>query len=275
MKTDRPSHTAALIAFMRAVGDAGGTSVRNFSDPIARSILPTPWSLLAFPLGKIPHAARLAWLASFGSVDLAPLRTAAIDAALREFAGEQLVILGAGLDARAYRLPELSRFRIFEVDHPATQNYKRQQTMNLHPMAPIEYVAIDFVSERLDDVLKRSSHRPDAPTFWIWEGVTMYLARPALRETLRAIHACSAAGSQLAATYLQPRRLRKLVTPLFDLVGEPLVGALGREEMESELVAAGFLLRRDTGAKEWCERFANFTPAKWYNFERLALAEPK
>src|SRR4051812_10252637 len=129
MKEGRPSQTASMVAFFRALADIGITSATGFHDPVARHLLPMPWSQL-FALAKRGAERRPLHPALVGAQqgsDLLALRTLAIDAHFREalsLGARQLVILGAGLDGRAYRLRELADVRVFEVDHPATQAWK-------------------------------------------------------------------------------------------------------------------------------------------------------
>src|SRR5688500_18707239 len=104
---------------MRAIASSPRSAYPDVDDPLARTLLPAPIHLLA-DLAKLPLASSLARPLTFGLLDHIALRTAAIDDAIRESvqAGVgQLVVLGAGLDARAYRMPELREVRVFEVDH--------------------------------------------------------------------------------------------------------------------------------------------------------------
>jgi methyltransferase (TIGR00027 family) len=133
-------------------------------------------------------------------------RTMAIDDAVREKSTPQLVIVGAGLDGRAHRLPGLDNVDVFEVDHPASQADKRDRAAGLPPPAvrSMRYVPVDFSRERLDAALDAAGHRPDVATTWIWEGVIPYLRREEVAETLRAIARGSASGSRLIVNYQAP-----------------------------------------------------------------------
>jgi methyltransferase (TIGR00027 family) len=116
-----------------ALGDAGLTGAPGFRDPTARRFLSAPWSLL---LGAVKLGARLGGLDRVRSrlapaIDILPLRTVAIDAALREAVAagcRQVVILGAGLDGRAHRMGELAAIDVYEVGHPASQAEKRPRS---------------------------------------------------------------------------------------------------------------------------------------------------
>ncbi|MGH9645473.1 MAG: SAM-dependent methyltransferase [Bryobacteraceae bacterium] len=116
----------------------------------------------------------------------------------------QVVILGAGFDSRAYRFAELLKgARVFEVDRPGTQQLKIRR---VHegvgaPPSNLTYVSIDFRHETPGDVLARSGYKTEERTFFIWEGVTMYLPAAAVHETLRWIGSDSAPGSAVVFDY--------------------------------------------------------------------------
>ena len=103
-------------------------------------------------------------------------RTVAIDEAVRAAASPQVVILGAGLDGRAWRMQELRDVTVFEVDHPDSQRVKRARVSALQQVArDVRFVPVDFTRDRLDDALAAAGHDATRPTTWIWEGVVMYL----------------------------------------------------------------------------------------------------
>jgi methyltransferase (TIGR00027 family) len=126
-------------------------------------------------------------------VRLMIVRTRFIDEALeRAIAGgaTQVVILGAGFDSHAYRCQELlAHVRVFEVDRPATQALKKQRVHEIlgGPPVNLTYVAVDFQHDDLSDVLTRHGYDPGRQTFFILEGVTMYLPEEAVRGTLRFV----------------------------------------------------------------------------------------
>jgi methyltransferase (TIGR00027 family) len=119
------------------------------------------------------------------------VRTRFIEDRLAEEVGKgirQVVILGAGFDTKAYRLTELLKHaRIFEVDQPATQQYKRRRIREAGIEVPpnLTYVPIDFRSDSLGGTLEAAGYDSSQATFFIWEGVTMYLPETAIGETLR------------------------------------------------------------------------------------------
>src|SRR5579859_6230475 len=119
---------------------------------------------------------------------------------------QQYVIVGAGLDSFAYRRVDLlDQLRVFEVDHPASQRWKRQRLEQLSIPTPksLVFAPVDFESQSLVDGLVASGFEGDAPAVFSWIGVTMYLTTDAIRKTLRAVASCGH-GSQIVLTYNQP-----------------------------------------------------------------------
>jgi len=261
VRAQRPSRTAHLVAFGRAAADAGASHVPDFHDPTARVFLNERGKRSLAKTDRVLREGKpgIRLEMARGMADLIALRTAAIDKAVREaIAGSatQLVILGAGYDGRAWRMPELSGVKIFEVDHPATQGDKRTRIAQLPPpVGIVSFVPIDFERDSLDTVLERAGHNRSLPTCWIWEGVVMYLTRDAMRTTLASIAARSAAGSTLIVNYHTIHRglIARLV---FRLIGEPQISAWTPEEMAADLRSAGFLVREDFGMLDWNNQFA-------------------
>ena len=124
------------------------------------------------------------------------------DAVLRAIAASrrQVVILGAGYDARAcrFRTPGV---RFFEVDHPATQGDKRRRYDALGIATDdITFVTADFIEDDVDAALETGGHRGDQPTTFLLEGVLRYLPEPSFRGLLTTIAGRAAPGSELAVS---------------------------------------------------------------------------
>jgi len=267
MERDRPSRTAGWVAFMRALATLEMTGVRGFQDPTAAPLLPAPFA----------EAYRAAtWLEAHGQrdrvkrllrgvFDALPLRTLAIDAELRAAIGRgaaQVVILGAGLDGRAWRMAELARAVVFEVDHPATQRLKRARSASLGaPPGEVRYVGVDFERDKLSDRLAEAGHDTSRPTVWICEGVITYLTTDALRATLATVFQRSAPSSRLLAQYQEPppASVRGVagLSWVVRRMGEPHIGRRPRAEMHGELSRAGLEVLGDSGAADWAERFGD------------------
>ena len=255
-------------------------------DPIAEAMLhPALGALLR---GLSPAARRtsaISWslrLASLGLVDHVALRTAAIDEVLGEACvggAPQVILLGAGLDARAWRLPALRDATVFEVDHPATQRFKRSRVDALAARAKeVRFVSVDFEHQPLGARLAEEGHDATRPSFWIWEGVVPYLEAEASRATLHAVRARSAPGSALAVTYgvaedgLWLTRFRHAIHIGFRVLGEPLRGLTTTAAFHRMLRETGWSVGEDTGPLDWCARYGYGVKALLSIEERLVLA---
>lgn len=162
----------------------------------------------------------------------------------------QYVILGAGLDSFAWRRPDLMRrLTLFEVDFPATQRFKRERLTELGLTLPaqLRFVPLDFTERPLDAALKESGYDPSAPGFFSWLGVTYYLPRQVVLETLRTVAAIATAGSGIVFDYLDddafhaakasPRVLRMLWSVA--LLGEPMQAGFDPLALATELHPLG------------------------------------
>jgi methyltransferase (TIGR00027 family) len=174
------------------------------------------------------------------------VRTVAIDEAIRAAASPQVVILGAGLDGRAWRMPELGGAVVFEVDHPDSQREKRARAAALTRTArEVRFVPVDFSRDALDDALAAAGHDRLLPTTWVWEGVVMYLTPAEVEATLAVVAQRSAAASRLVVAYHTPAWLLWVVGPIVRRLGEPLRSAFTPEAMEALLGRHGFRAARD------------------------------
>jgi methyltransferase (TIGR00027 family) len=117
---------------------------------------------------------------------------------------EQLVILGAGYDSRAYRFDELkTRVKVFEVDHPDTQRAKIQKVKKIFGSLPshVVFVGLDLDERKLGEGLLESGYDKGKKTLFIWEGVTVYLTPEAIDETLAFVAQNSGKGSSIIFDY--------------------------------------------------------------------------
>jgi methyltransferase (TIGR00027 family) len=176
----------------------------------------------------------------------------------------QYVLLGAGLDTFAHRNPHPT-LRVFEVDHPATQQWKRELPTGLPTPANLTYVPVDFESQCLATELQASGWSGTAPTFFAWLGVVPYLTLEAFRSTMRFI-AAQPHGSGLVFDYAQPRSVlapneqlaHDSLASRVQLAGEAFQLFFTPAEVAAEL--AVFATREDLGSKEINARyFANRT----------------
>jgi methyltransferase (TIGR00027 family) len=287
-RSSRPSLTAALVAFARGAASHPPLGARSLRDDVARSLLPAPLSaLLPRTDGFGARVAQAALrVATGGLVDHLALRSLAIDEAVSHAirAGvHQLVILGAGLDARAYRLDGLEATTVYEVDHPASQSYKRARTARRAPSARrVVHVDVDFSRQTTDDRLAACGHDRDEPTAWICEGVTMYLERGAVFALLDQVERASAADSVFAITYRSageapfPTPIMAVVGASVAAVGEPFHAPISPREMASWLDERGFDVHADESSTDWAPRFGgSSTWPRLFRSERLVVGRKR
>lgn len=199
------------------------------------------------------------------------LRTKHFDAKIREaLAGglDELVILGAGLDSRAYRMAkELAKVRVFEVDYPPTQEDKKRRVRDALGKVPehVTYVGIDFSKQTLDEVLSQAGHRLRSKTLFVMEAVTVYLPPDAVSSTLRSVSKNTAPGGGILFDYYDRRLLEgegqtpyyKSNTATFRSWGEPQIFGIPGNEVPQFLNQHGLQLRSDHTLGELC---ALYTP---------------
>jgi methyltransferase (TIGR00027 family) len=267
VKNDRVSRTAEVAAAVRARHHLYESPV-IFADPFALELTSPVWR-------RIVVTKPLCWLV-FDNL-LSALRPVAGEVVARSRYAEdvleqaiatgvhQYVIVGAGFDSFVLRRRDLgSRLRVFELDHPDTQQAKRERLGRLG-RAPdnLEFVAIDFERDSVADALTRSSFERERPAFFSWLGTTPYLSNSATRQTLASIGRFAAAGSGVVFDYLVPDELLlepdkltvKKLKRFTARRGEPIVGAFRPEELESMLASIGLELVENLAAAEQEQRY--------------------
>lgn len=218
------SRTAVLVCQGRAAAD-GMAAPGRFADPVAVRLLRDPerTPVDAVRAGAAPQgwSARMVYESVRATAEVVVPRTVAIDEAVRAHVTSQLVILGAGLDTRAWRLPELARTDVWEVDHPASQRDKRARlaeaaqgdrgpgesgpASELPATArSVRFTPVDFAVDDLGEALGAAGHDPSVPTTWLWEGVVPYLTRDQVGATLAALAVRTVPGSTLVVNYQAP-----------------------------------------------------------------------
>jgi methyltransferase (TIGR00027 family) len=274
----RSSRTAELMAVQRALESARPRSSRLFCDAFARHFVSRRWRLVirASRVGAVRRGVEVLYdrVAGPGPRASAVARTRLIDDLVtdaRSWIG-QLVILGAGFDARAYRLPGLEQVTVFEVDHPATQQAKREVLGRVlagivdgDPLAwHVRFVPVDFERDDLAGALRAAGYRDSAPSLFVWEGVTNYLTPAAVDQTLDAVRGLAAAGSLLVFAYVDRAVLaddhgrfpeaRRWVEAVRRR-GEPWRFGLAPAEVAEFLSRRGFGLIGDVSTAEAGERY--------------------
>jgi methyltransferase (TIGR00027 family) len=289
MREGHASRTAEYMALFRALETAAPAQARRCDDPLARAFLRPSLAFVARAArvpGVGPLAARYIDSRWPGARTSAVARTRWLDDAVRAgFAegAEQLVILGAGFDSRALRLPALRSARVFEVDHPATQARKRSALARELQELPdrVRFVATDFDERDLERAMAEAGFERTRRTLVLWEGVTNYLRADAVDATLRW---CSraAAGSQVIFTYVHadvlanPRHFfgtERLFATLA-AAGEQWTFGIDPAELADFLAARGLRLERDLGAAEYRRLVYGDRAARMrgYEFYRIAMA---
>lgn len=219
------SRTAVLVCQGRAAAD-GRAATAHFADPVAVRLLNveerTPVDEVRANTPPTGWQERTAYESVRACAEVVVPRTVAIDEALRARMTGQLVILGAGLDTRAWRLPELAQTDVWEVDHPASQQDKRARLAKAAPALggpdggdriaaelpviarSVRFTPVDFAVDDLGAALDAAGHNASAPTTWLWEGVVPYLTHDEVLATVVAIAARSVPGSALVVNYQAP-----------------------------------------------------------------------
>jgi methyltransferase (TIGR00027 family) len=248
MEADRPSRTAWGVATRRAAHQLLDTPPLVLNDPLAVPILGAGAAERIMDEREKHESAFGRAMRAFmvGRSRYAEDRLAeAVAADVRQY-----VVLGAGLDTSAYRTPNTAaELRMYEVDHPATQGWKRRLITEADIGVPdtLHYVSVDFERESFLDKLIAAGFDSAAPACFSWLGVTPYLTLGAFRETLRNV-ANVASGTSLTFEYAIDRSLLneqeraglELLMARIARVGEPFQLFFTPEQVREELLAAGF-----------------------------------
>ena len=229
-----------------------------FDDPFALPLVGPGWEDLAESGGRLaspPARARA------GVV----VRSRYPEDQLVAGAYEQYVILGAGLDSFAWRRPDLlRRLRVFEVDHPSTQQWKRARVAALalpeserHALVPL-----DFATEDLGEQLGAARFDWTLPAFFAWVGTTMYLEPDAIAATLRLVARCAPGSAMVLSYNLPPDLLDEgaleflaAVSRLVSGMGEPLRSFLAPQEIEELVARSGLRVREHPTTADLTTRY--------------------
>lgn len=279
------SLTAEYMALFRALESLRPDGSRLFTDLDAPNFL-GGWRKRLYRLARLPlglsFVEHLLDRAAPGARAAGIARTRWLDdeatAALRTCT--QLVLLGAGFDARAYRLGAAAGARVFELDHPQT-SLAKQEILRRVKRSPehLGYVGIDFNHQSVAEVLIQAGFDKTRPACFIWEGVTNYLTAGAVDSVLRQIR--ENAGGILLFTYIDravlvnPEKFygaRKLMARL-QSYGEPWLFGLYPAEIRPYLADRGFELLKDASVAEvWQGAGRPARGTRGYEFYRLASA---
>jgi methyltransferase (TIGR00027 family) len=251
MQTGKASRTAFSVALRRAAHQQADRPP-VLDDPIAAQLVgsatPRQWERALHPVAQ-DFRCFLAARSRFAEDRLAEGVAHGID---------QYILLGAGLDTFALRNPHPG-LRVFEVDHPATQQWKREllATAGLTEPASQTFLPVDFERQSLAEGLASSGFDPARPAFVSWLGVVPYLTLEAFRATAAAVGSL-AAGSGLCFDYCFPpealtparQRIFARLSARVAEAGEPFRLFFTPEQLTAELERAGFARIRQTSTAE-------------------------
>lgn len=284
---NRTSRTAQHVTLFRAIETARRRD-RVIDDPYAAAFLTGRYGLLA-RLARLPAVRRLLERYIDGRFPGGPrasavARTRLIDELVDEVGAGQVVLLGAGYDSRAYRLPGMRAARVFEVDHPATQATKRRAVgARVEPgrRAHVRFVAVDLLRDDLGAALHGAGFNGAERTVVIWEGVTNYLTVEAVDTTLRKLADLATSGSSIVFTYVDRAALdgtgdfRGVWQEAVKKHGEPWTFGFDPATLPGYLAERNLTLQQDLSARDAADRYlvplGRHEPAA--PFYRIARAE--
>lgn len=269
----RPSKTSLMTAVARAIANRDPDPETRCPDAIAGRLMRRE-DLNVLTGSSHATLYEMAWdeilkkESAAGRYPYLPvtLRTKYIDAKIRAAATEgldELVILGAGLDSRAYRMTsELDKVRIFEIDFPPTQEDKKQRVRAVLGRLPenVNYVGIDFAKQTLEDVLATAGHQAKSRALFLMEGVSMYLSAEPVSSTLHFVSNNSAPGGGIIFDYYDSRLFDgEGQTPLFKANmamyrswGEPHTFGIPGYQAQQFIEQHGLRLKSDYTFGELC-----------------------
>jgi methyltransferase (TIGR00027 family) len=262
MQEAQPSRTALRVAMRRAAHQLHDEHPLVFDDPLAVRILPPE---ARAELIRTPAASRKPFSAAMRAymVSRARLAEDILAEGIHSRGVQQALILGAGLDTFSYRNP-FPNLRVFEVDHPATQTWKRSLlTASEIPIpASVTHVSVDFEQQSLRQELLRAGFNPALPTATAWLGVVPYLTHEAFAATARVLGRF-APGSSLVFDYSLPREALPPVEQLMldslsarvALAGEPFQLFFTPESLAEQLSWHNLTVAEDLTASDLNARY--------------------
>jgi methyltransferase (TIGR00027 family) len=257
MQTGQPSRTAQGAAIYRAAHQtAEGGAI--FADPFAIDILDDEGKAGLAEMADTAHRPMRLFIAARSRFSEDTL-LACVARGVR-----QIVVLGAGLDTFALRNPHAPQgVRVYEVDHPATQAWKRERLAQVGLAIPamLTFAPVDFERQSVADGLREAGFDAGRPAFFQWLGVTPYLTREAIMAALQFIARVPEAEvvfdyAEPFENYPAPRREKIMeIAAGAAARGEPWIGLFDPPEMKEMLRSKGFADIEDLGLAELTERF--------------------
>ena len=260
MELGRPSRTALAVATYRAVHQVLEHGC-IFADPLALRIVGTDIEAAVRAAESDPSSRRLRLFIAVRTRFAEDSLKAAVAGGVR-----QLVVLGAGLDTFAYRTTLDENLRIFEVDHPATQVWKKQRLAEAEIPVParLTFAPVDFERENLRDGLISAGFDPAQQTFFNCLGVVPYLTNQAVFSTLSFI-ASLPGGAHVVFDYMNPpasgseqddyAAAREAIAARVASVGEAFKSRFETNELHTKLTDLGFGEVEDIGPELIRQRY--------------------
>ena len=264
---------------------------RLFEDQFALKLLPFGWRVflrLAYLPGLRSVILSLRERRMPGTLGAILCRTRYVDDVLKrslEEGIEQVVILGAGFDSRAYRIAGMEKVQVFEVDLPGTRKLKQTRIEKVLGAVPenVTLIGMNFDQQNLSDVLRAAGFQKGKRTLFIWEGVTQYLTAEAVDHTLEFVSGVSGDKSGIVFTYVRrgiidgtarPEWFRPFLS-FAEKAGSPFIFGLDQVELEQYLSDRGLELIDDVGAAEYKDLYLDQLGREMNVFEgeRVAFAQ--
>jgi methyltransferase (TIGR00027 family) len=246
------------MALVRAIEASRPEGKRICYDPVARALV----SGIKVALSKLVIDSGIYdrfFAPGGGAIGFITARERYIDDFLKTCLSEgldQVVILGAGFDTRAYRIAGIEKTRVFEVDHPATQEVKLLRLKKVIDPLPdhVAFIPVDFNTQTLGERLFTNGYNEQGKTLFIWQGVTMYLTSEGVGSTLAFIANHSGPGSAVIFDYFYNESLRdmkmKTARRITRMIGERLIFGIDEGQIEPFLTRRGFREVRNADAEE-------------------------
>ena len=267
----KTSSTAEAVCAFRSIGATDPDPKTRNPDDMARLFL-NPALQGHFPgLGLPYEEAKIAmdWMKT-GVFYYVNARTLHMDALLRqalENGFQQVVILGAGFDSRAYRFHQhFPDVRFYEIDLPVTSKDKQRRVLSILGRVPdwVTFVPIDFNTQTLKAVLSKTGFAADQRTFYLWEGVTYFISEAGVDHTLRFVADHSAPGSQIVFDYMLANVVQgadysaygaRATVYRVALMGEPYTFGIDPHFLKAFVNQRGLELLSDLGPQELTRRY--------------------
>lgn len=280
MQEGQPSQTALQVAACRAAHLRYDPPPHLLEDRLAERLLGEDAEML---IGSYSNDAP--WILLENRLFL-PFRARYAEERIAEAYREgvrQLVVLGAGLDSFALRRPaSLGDLRVYEVDHPSTQRWKRNRLSELGDPLPdsLTFVECDFEKSSLTSALHTTAFRRDEPAVVSWLGVVYYLNEDTVRRALLELARLLAPGSSVVLDYQfpmedLPQRYRDIFerqSAFLKGAGEPQINRYRPDALRAEILAAGFTSAELPEREELERRYFAPLASKIAMAERFGMA---